>query len=296
MPQDSTRLADAAPDIFSPRTGLRLAADVIGNGPRGVVMLAHGGGQTRHAWASTAERLAERGWRAISLDLRGHGQSEWAPDSDYTIVRFAEDLVDVARSVGGRPALIGASLGGLTGLTVETQVAPGTFSSLTLVDIVPRSDPVGVAKIMGFMGANLEHGFDNLEAAADAIAAYLPHRPRPSDLSGLRKNLRLGEDGRWRWHWDPAFVTGMSQRRAADAQAEPRYGEMDLPVHLIRGRMSELVSREAAEAFVATLKHGSFTDVADAGHMVAGDRNDAFLEAAIAFLEREPAEESRKQG
>jgi pimeloyl-ACP methyl ester carboxylesterase len=181
--------------------------------------------------------------------------------------------------------MIGASLGGMAGLAVETQVAPGTFSSLTLVDIVPRSDPEGVARIMGFMGANLEHGFDSLESAADAIAAYLPHRPRPTDLSGLRKNLRQSDDGRWRWHWDPAFVTGMSRRRAADAQADPRYEDLDLPVHLIRGRMSELVSRDAAEAFVATLRRGSFTDVADAGHMVAGDRNDAFLEAALAFLE-----------
>jgi pimeloyl-ACP methyl ester carboxylesterase len=295
MLQDPMRVAEAAPAVFPTRSGLRLAADVIGEGPRGVVMLAHGGGQTRHAWASTAERLAERGWRAVSLDLRGHGQSEWAPDGDYAIARFAEDLVDVARSMGGRPALIGASLGGMAGLAVETQVAPGTFSSLTLVDIVPRSDPEGVARIMGFMGANLEHGFDSLEAASDAIAAYLPHRPRPTDLSGLRKNLRLGADGRWRWHWDPGFVTGMSRRRAADALAEPRYEDMDLPVHLIRGRMSELVSPEAAEAFVAILPNGSFTDVADAGHMVAGDRNDAFLEAALAFLETQPAEQSRKR-
>ena len=294
MLQDSTRLAEPPPALFPTRSGLRLAADVVGEGPRGAVMLAHGGGQTRHAWASTADRLAERGWRAVSLDLRGHGRSEWAADGDYAITRFAEDLVDVARAVGGRPALIGASLGGIAGLAVETQVAPGTFSSLTLVDIVPRSDPDGVARIMGFMGANLEHGFDSLEAAADAIAAYLPHRPRPSDLSGLRKNLRLGEDGRWRWHWDPAFVTGMSRRRTADAQADPRYEDMDLPVHLIRGRMSELVTPEAAEAFVATLRQGSFTDVADAGHMVAGDRNDAFLEAALAFLESQPSSSAER--
>jgi pimeloyl-ACP methyl ester carboxylesterase len=273
---------------FRTRSGLRLAADVVGEARRGSVMLAHGGGQTRHAWASTAGRLAERGWRAVSVDLRGHGRSEWAADGDYAIARFAEDLVDVAAELADRPALIGASLGGLAGLVVETEVAPGTFSSLTLVDIVPRSDPEGVARIMGFMGANLEQGFDSLEAAADAIAAYLPHRPRPKDLSGLAKNLRLGADGRWRWHWDPRFVTGREVRHAAgtDRPDEARYPRIEIPVHLIRGRMSELVSHEAAEAFVASLKRGSFTDVAGAGHMVAGDRNDAFLEAAIAFLEK----------
>jgi len=250
-------------------------------------MLAHGGGQTRYAWAAAVDRLADGGWRAISLDLRGHGQSEWSPDGDYAITLFAEDLVDVAAQVGGHPHLIGASLGGMAGLAVESRVAPGTFASLTLVDIVPRSDPEGVAKIMGFMGANLESGFASLEEAADSIAAYLPHRPRRTDLTGLRKNLRLGEDGRWRWRWDPAFVTGMSRRRTAEVQSQTlmAWEAITLPVHLIRGRMSELVSREAAESFVAALPNGVFTDVAGAGHMVAGDRNDAFLDAAIAFLE-----------
>lgn len=272
--------------------GLKLAADVVGEPARGAVMLAHGGGQTRHSWAAAATRLAARGWKAVSLDLRGHGESEWAADGDYQITRFAEDLVAVAKTLPGRPALIGASLGGMSGLMVEALVAPGTFSSLTLVDIIPRSDPAGVDKIMGFMGANLEDGFASLEEAADSIAAYLPHRKRPSDLSGLRKNLRLGADGRYRWHWDPKFVTGMGQRREEGpfATLDEAIRQIDIPVHLIRGRMSELVSAEAGQAFVATLKHGAFTDVADAGHMVAGDRNDVFIEAVLGFLDNlEPA-------
>ena len=80
--------------------------------------------------------------------------------------------------------------------------------------------------------------------------------------------------------------------------SEARCREIDIPVHLIRGRMSELVSLEAAQAFVAGLRHGSFTDVADAGHMVAGDRNDVFLQAVVDFLEgqgasSQPSDETR---
>ncbi|MFI4974869.1 MAG: alpha/beta fold hydrolase [Caulobacterales bacterium] len=272
---------------FLTQDGLRLAADVAGEGTRGSVLLAHGGGQTRHSWASTAKRLAERGWKTVALDLRGHGDSDWSSDGDYQMQRFAEDLVAVSSTFPDKPALIGASLGGMAGLMVETVLAPGTFRSLTLVDIIPKSDPAGVDKIMGFMGANLDHGFATLQAAADSIAAYLPHRPRPADLSGLRKNLRLGKDGRYRWHWDPKFVTGVRGSRTGDAMHdfEDRCRHIDIPVHLIRGRMSELVSLDAALAFVATLRHGAFTDVADAGHMVAGDRNDVFLEAVVAFLD-----------
>jgi pimeloyl-ACP methyl ester carboxylesterase len=272
---------------YATRSGLKLIADVVGVPARGAVMLAHGGGQTRHSWASTAQRLGERGWLAVSLDLRGHGDSEWDPDGDYDTFRYGEDLIDVAAQLPGRPALIGASLGGIAGMTVEAVLAPGTFSSLTLVDIIPRSDPAGVDKIMGFMGAHLEHGFHSLEAAAETIAAYLPHRPKPKDLSGLRKNLREGPDGRFRWHWDPKFVSGVRRERRAshNEDLEARCRDIDIPVHLIRGRMSELVSLEGAQAFVAGLKNGAFTDVADAGHMVAGDRNDVFLEAVLAFLE-----------
>jgi len=274
--------------VFRTDDGLDMVADRYGRPNRGVVLMAHGGGQTRHAWGKTAAALADRGWEAVALDLRGHGESGWSPSGDYQIARFAEDLVAVAREIGGRPALIGASLGGLAGLFAEAEIAPGTFGSLTLVDIVPNMDAGGAAKVMAFMGAHVDEGFGSLEDAADVIAAYLPHRPRRPDLSGLAKNLRLGEDGRYRWHWDPSFVAGVHRERSvrhADMFEGGLVG-LALPVHLIRGRMSELVSREAAELFVAQLPNARFTDVAGASHMVAGDRNDGFLEAVVEFLER----------
>lgn len=274
---------------FPVAADLHLTADVFEGSGRGIVMLAHGGGQTRHSWAKTGKTLAERGWTAISLDLRGHGESDWSSEGDYQTHRFGEDLVAVAQAQAEKPHLIGASLGGIAGLIAETSVAPGTFRTLTLVDIVPNSDPQGSNRILGFMGQNVETGFATLEEAADSISAYLPHRERPKDLSGLRKNLREGADGRFRWHWDPKFITGMRRVSAPTAEAlqQPRYEDLALPIHLVRGRMSELVSETAAQAFLTRLPNGSFTDVADAGHMVAGDRNDAFLEAVITFLERE---------
>jgi pimeloyl-ACP methyl ester carboxylesterase len=275
---------------FDTPSGLKIVADVVGDGRRGGVLLAHGAGQTRHSWASTAQRLAERGWRTISIDLRGHGDSEWSPEGAYSNRDFADDIGAVAATFDNKPALIGASLGGLAGLGLEALAAPGTFSSITLVDIIPNPNPDGSARVLGFMGANLEHGFESLEAAADSIAAYMPHRTRPSDLSGLQKNLRLGADGRYRWHWDPKFMSGIRAPRPVvftQEQADAAYRGIEIPIHVIRGRMSELVSQDAALAFVASLKNGSFSDVAEAGHMVAGDRNDAFLQAVLAFLDKQ---------
>ncbi|MEQ1754285.1 MAG: alpha/beta hydrolase [Micropepsaceae bacterium] len=272
--------------VFQGADGVALVGDVTGSPHRGTVLLAHGGGQTRHAWSSAASKLALQGWRAVALDLRGHGESEWSPIGDYRMQRFAEDLVVVADQLGERPALVGASLGGLAGLMVETVLAPRTFSSLTLVDITARMEVSGVAKIMGFMGANLQDGFASLDEAADTIASYLPHRPRPTELSGLAKNLRRHADGRYRWHWDPRFVTSVMEGRDEHLMERFESGarNLTLPVHLIRGRMSELVSEEAAKEFIEMVPHATFTNVAGAGHMVAGDRNDAFVVAVLQFL------------
>ncbi|MBP7817821.1 MAG: alpha/beta hydrolase [Phenylobacterium sp.] len=264
--------------------GVELLAEMVGRPEMGSVILAHGGGQTRHSWRATARSLAQTGWRAVAVDLRGHGDSGWSADGDYRIERFARDLIDVAHELGDRPSLIGASLGGLAGLCAEAVIAPGTFNSLTLVDIIPKMDPAGVSKIMGFMGANLEQGFASLDEASECIASYLPHRPKRQDLSGLAKNLRLGADGRYRWHWDPRFVTGGRAPSQLMSDFDARCESIAIPVHLVRGRISELVAEDEARAFVARMRYGRFSDLAGAGHMVAGDNNDAFLAAVTGFL------------
>jgi pimeloyl-ACP methyl ester carboxylesterase len=249
------------------------------------VLLLHGGGQTRHSWAETARRLADAGWRAIALDLRGHGESAWDPDGDYHFDRFADDIVAVAASLGARPALVGASLGGIAALIAQART-PGTLASaLVLVDIAPKIEPDGADRIVNFMTARPD-GFASLEEVADAIAEYNPHRPRPRDLSGLEKNLRLGDDGRYRWHWDPRFLAADRPSRTEDSTLEDAARTLDLPTLLVRGRLSDLLSEQGARHFLELVPHAEFADVSGAGHMVAGDRNDAFTRAVVGFLER----------
>ena len=278
--------------------GLKLAADVAGDPAAPPAVLLHGGGQTRYAWGSTAKVLAERGWRAYRVDLRGHGESEWSPDGRYGIDRFAGDIVQVCAQVGAvaLPVLVGASLGGISSLLAigesETPIARG----LVLVDVAPRTEPEGVQRIGDFMAANLETGFGSLEEVADAVAAYNPHRPRPSDLSGLKKNVRLREDGRWVWHWDPAFMRGIEstddETRSNDVMNHERLEaaarNLTVPTLLVRGRMSDLLSEEGAREMLALAPHAEYADVAGAGHMVAGDRNDLFNDAIVGFLDRLP--------
>jgi pimeloyl-ACP methyl ester carboxylesterase len=271
---------------FTTPDGLTLAGDAWGAPQHAPVLLMHGGGQTHHAWAGTGRALAKRGWYALALDLRGHGDSDWAADGDYGLEAFARDLVAVARALPRPPVLVGASLSGLAGLLAQGEAETAVFAALVLVDVTPRLDPQGTQNIIGFMSARLTDGFATLEEAADSIAAYNPHRPRPKDLSGLAKNLRRHPDGRWRWHWDPAFMSGT---RPPDIHAHhdrlfAASRALRLPTLLVRGRMSDLVTVEAAQEFLDLAPHAQFADVSGAGHMVAGDRNDLFTEAVVGFL------------
>jgi pimeloyl-ACP methyl ester carboxylesterase len=268
---------------FRGKGGIRLVGDAYGDPGARPVVLLHGGGQTRHAWGGTAAALAAAGWYAVALDMRGHGDSEWAADGDYSVDTLAADLHHVARALG-RPAVVGASLGGITALLAEGEAPQSIARAIVLVDVAPRVELPGVTRIVSFMTGRPE-GFATLDEAADAIAAYNSHRPRPTDLSGLRKNLRQGDDGRYRWHWDPAL---MSDKRPGATQNPERQEaaarRLTVPTLLVRGRMSDLLSESGARAFLAIVPHARYADVTGAGHMVAGDRNDAFTRAVVDFL------------
>ena len=276
--------------VLSGADGNRLVADRRGEGD--LVLLLHGGGQTRHAWEKTAIRLAARELCAVTLDLRGHGDSAWIESGAYEFSDFAADIAAVAEALSERfscrPIVVGASLGGIAALIAEGEMAPGLLRALALVDITPRVEREGVERIVAFMRAHLEEGFGSLEEAAEAVAAYMPHRQRPLRPGGLLKNLRQDPDGRYRWHWDPRFLQQRSKERSKPADIEERLigasTALGLPVLLVRGTRSELVSDAHVEEFRRLVPHADYVDVSDAGHMVAGDRNDAFADAVIGFV------------
>jgi pimeloyl-ACP methyl ester carboxylesterase len=265
--------------------GVRLAGERwAGGGRGGVVVLLHGGGQTRHSWKRTAERLAASGRTAVALDARGHGDSEWHPTHDYTLDGFVGDLIAYVATLERPPALVGASLGGITALIAAGE-HPGLASALVLVDVVVRVEPKGVARIRDFMTANPE-GFSSLEEVADAIAAYNPLRPRPQRLDGLRKNVRQHADGRWYWHWDPAFmrIDDEPQRHIDPERLRVAASHLTIPTLIVRGAQSDIVSDGGIADMLQLVPHAQTVDVQAAGHMVAGDDNDVFAARLEAFL------------
>jgi pimeloyl-ACP methyl ester carboxylesterase len=281
---------------FTGASGNRLVGDVFGErGPP--VLLLHGGGQTRHAWRKTAETVARMGYTAYAVDLRGHGDSEWVKDGGYGFPDFAADVRALAAALaaqrGMRPVVVGASLGGIASLLAEGgEGRPNgpLFAALVLVDITPRVDLDGVARVHGFMRAHADEGFGTVEEAADAVADYLPHRPRPRSNEGLKKNLRLHPDGRWRWHWDPRFLDGRRRVGPGGGEVErllvAAAKRIEIPTLLVRGASSELVKEEHARELLELVPDATYVDVSGARHMVAGDRNDQFTAAIKDFLSK----------
>jgi pimeloyl-ACP methyl ester carboxylesterase len=264
---------------------LAIAADHWPAANRPPVVLLHGGGQTRHAWGETGRALAARGYEVIAMDLRGHGDSGWAADRDYSLDAYRDDLQAVQTYLGRPAVLMGASLGGIAAMLAAGEGDPALVSALVLVDITHRPSPEGASKIQAFMRSGRD-GFVSLDEAVDAVAAYLPHRRRPRDPSGLMKNLRQ-RNGRLHWHWDPQFLDhAASDRGRVDGRLDRAATAVGAPTLLVRGALSDIVTPDDVEAFRQVVPHAEFAEVAGAAHMVAGDENTAFGDAVLDFLTR----------
>lgn len=263
--------------------GIELAADQYGPADGPLVVFLHGGGQTRHSWKQTGAKLAATGMRVVTLDARGHGDSQWSAERDYKRETMVEDLIEVLGQLGGPAVVVGASMGGVTGLLATAVPGGEQISALVLVDIVTRPEPEGVQRVLDFLGKHRD-GFDSLEEVADAVAEYMPHRPRPDNVDGLRRNLRQ-RDGRWYWHWDPDMLADRAEDPSEiTGRMEEVARTLTIPVLLVRGLQSDVVSAEGAAAFQELVPHARIVEIGGAAHTAAGDDNDAFTDAVAEFI------------
>jgi pimeloyl-ACP methyl ester carboxylesterase len=271
-----------AEGVLTASDGLALAATSgAATADRPAVLLAHGFGQTRQSWLGTQRRLGAAGYRHFAFDMRGHGESGRNPaERPYAVADFVADLHAAADTLPDGAVLVGASMGGLTG--VMAQAERPRFSALVLVDVTPRWENAGAERIQRFMGAHPD-GFADFDAAADAIGAYLPHRERKSPAQ--LRTLLHERDGRLHWHWDPRLLREFALAGdALQAQVAAAARQLELPVLLISGGRSDLVSERTVADFLALVPHARHERIAHATHMVAGDDNDAFADVLLRYL------------
>jgi pimeloyl-ACP methyl ester carboxylesterase len=269
-----------------PVADLSLAMETRNPAGRPALLFAHGFGQTRGAWNGAAAALAQAGCRCVTFDTRGHGESDRVPDGNYHMDQFADDLLQLAAAQPEPPILVGASMGGLLGIVLAGEIRPSPFRALVLVDITPRWETAGVERILAFMQAHPD-GFANYADAAEQIAAYLPQRRERKSEQQLRPLLREGSDGRLRWHWDPALLAGdlVQESERYQPRLQAAATKIDVPVLLLSGARSDVVSRATVDEFLQLVPHARHVELPHATHMVAGDANDAFTREVVRFVQ-----------
>lgn len=264
-----------------PAGPIKLAMETFGANNAPAVLLTHGFGQTRHAWRHTAQALAASGWRAVSYDARGHGDSGRPRDGTYQLDDFVDDFRRVIEALGEKPVVVGASMGGLITMLAQAEPPSVELSALVLVDIAPRWQRQGVERMLGFMQQHAD-GFASLDQARQAVQAYLPHRQ--SGGGGLKRNLRQDNDGHWRWHWDPRMLEYANNGALHQERIAAAARCVKAPTLLVSGGQTDMISSEHINELLDYIPHAKHVVVPNAAHMVAGDDNDRFNAAITTFI------------
>lgn len=247
------------------------------------VVCLHGGGQTAYMYEELGAALGDR-YHVLAPDLPGHGDSDPVHESVNRHALAATVPPLLAAFGFERAALVGASLGGMTSITVGAN-NPDKVAAIVLIDVGHRLEEEGVRKIIGFMRAH--ESFESLESAATEIAAYLPQR-RAVRPESLTRNLRQRDDGRWVWKHS------LGDRLRADDEVsnwqdilvglDDEAASLRCPVLVLRGAFSDVLSGEGAEEVAALIPNAQLVTVERAGHLAAGDNPQSTVRLVVDFL------------
>lgn len=262
--------------------GLAIAAEAFGGQSDAPVLFLHGGGQSRSAWRCAARALANKGYYGVTLDLRGHGDSDWAPDGNYAFDRYVGDLVAIIDRLDQPAILVGASLGGHISLITAAE-RPDLVRALSLADVTPWLDEDNADGLRAAMLRSAE-GFDTLAAAA-AMADALRGVSTQGDPERLRRHMREGVDGRFYWRWDPRFLKNVFVKHGGEGGLFSRAAmRLQVPTLLMHAQFSTVVTLDQVARFREVLPSLRYERIDGVGHMVSGDDNDAYLPALSRFL------------
>ena len=247
------------------------------------IVLLHGGHQSAHSWDLVSLYLAQR-FHVFALDQRGHGDSEWPRDAEYTNDAMSRDAEAFIAALGlVRPIVMGHSMGGRNALLLTRRSAP-LLRGLVVVDVGPEVSDRGREVIAGFVQANQE--FDGLEEFVENVRKYDPYRSREHIERTVRYNMLQRADGKYISKCDATprrlgLVRGSGPQENITLEDARRF---DLPVLLVRGANSRILTPEAAERFRDALPQGELVTVPDCGHNVHGQNTKGFIAAIEGFL------------
>lgn len=242
-------------------------------------------GITGHArtWDEEA-RLLAGSRRVLALDQRGHGDSDPAPDGDYSDEALLGDLIGFANALGLRRfSLLALSLGGRVAMNFAGR-HPGRVERLVVVDIGPEIAPAGRARV-GTLMAGAPERFETLEDVVAHMRANSPRYAEPMLRHRAQHAVRPLPDGGFTWKYDRALRDAIRQGRLrVPTDLWPQWGAIACPTLLVRGAESDVLSAETAKRMVDTLPAARLAVVPGAGHTVPGDQPAAFQSLLREFL------------
>jgi pimeloyl-ACP methyl ester carboxylesterase len=261
--------------------GLRFHFTEWGDPAAPPVLLLHGGNQSSHSWDLVSLHLADR-YHVFALDQRGHGDTEWSRDLDYSTEAMVDDaLAFLAQQGITQPIVFGHSMGGFNTMHMAL-AAPGFARALVLVDVGPELSDVGVDVVKDFVVHNVE--FDDLDVFLDNVVKYDPFRSREHIARTVKYNLLRRSDGKYVSKCDHRRGLGTEQARVPVRASLDDVKAIDCPVLLLRGGESPVLTAEAADRFVAALPKGTLVTVPNVGHNVHGGNTAGFLDVVTPFL------------
>ena len=252
------------------------------------LLLLHGGNQTAHSLDLVSLHLADR-YHVLAIDERGHGDSEWARDADYSATAMAEDaLAFIDQQRLERPLVMGHSMGGMVTMTLLAR-RPEVARAAVFVDVGPEVSGDGADVIRAFVQRNVE--FDDLDEFVERVTAYDPYRSREHVTRTVRYNLLRRSDGKYisksdRVLHDPQFRrNGEQGERIAGTPDLEAVRALDLPALIVRGGDSNVLTAAGAVRFAEALPQGRLVTVPDCGHNVHSQNTRGFLELVRPFVD-----------
>jgi pimeloyl-ACP methyl ester carboxylesterase len=268
-----------------------IAVSVVEWSRRGLpCVLLHGFGDAACVWNSLAVRIMPE-FRTVAMDFRGHGDSDWDPETRYDTETFAADLTKIVALLGfERMILIGHSLGAAVAIRVAADNA-AQVAGLVIVDFGPELGESGIDEVLrSFIDT------PRTFASADAYAEWLSARRPLAESKELRQLarccLRQSASLSWELKSDPALASNSQISRLELSQGRYRYPELwpaleriKCPTLVIRGVGSGILPHDVAARMVErTLSAGRLTTIGGAGHAVMMDNPSEFTSNIINFL------------
>ncbi len=246
------------------------------------VFCLHGNHQSAHSWDLVSLHLA-RHYRVVVPDQRGHGDSEWARDCAYSTEEMAADAVALMRAMNiDQPIVMGHSMGGRNTLVMALS-DQNAAKALVIIDIGPEISARGRMIIGSFIADNEE--FDDIDAFVANVRQYDPYRSQEHIERTVRYNLFQRIDGKYVSKCDRApRKLGLTERGGGHKLTLENVATLDLPVLVVRGETSTILTPEAAVRFTETLPQGQLVTVPACGHNVHSQNTQGFLDAVSGYL------------